>query len=278
MKELVSVCVPVYNGEKYIKDTMDMILNQGYDNLEIIVSDNCSTDGTLAAIAQIDDERVKVVCSDSNVGMGGNWNKLLDIATGEYVIIVCSDDFLLPGAISAKADVLRNNADVNLVFSSSYVMSAEGKPIFLRRPFRSNRLLVGRKFQKKLFTTKNMLAEPTNVMARRSAIVKTGYFDLDLWYTIDWDYWLRVLNEGDAYYIDKPLSGFRVHNDSATGSSLDNKDKILADESKFIEKHRMEHLIDIDEKMIKKRRRNIMIRLTQKIIFMKLNRLVRGAK
>lgn len=274
MDKLVSVCVPVYNGEKYIKDTLTMILNQEYANIEVIVSDNNSTDGTLNAIADICDERVKVITNDVNVGMGANWNKLLDEATGEYIIIVCSDDFIMPGAIKEKAQILEQNENVCLVFSSSYVMSSVGKNIYLRRPFRGNKLLDGKIFQKKLFTTKNMLAEPTNVMARKSVVTETGYFDSELWYTIDWDYWLRMLNKGDAYYVDKPLSGFRVHNDSATGSSLDNTRKVMDDEFKFISKHREKKFLNIDEKMIAKRELNIKIRLFQKIIFIKLNRYI----
>lgn len=273
MEKLISICVPVYNGEKYIRETIDMILNQDYKNLEILISDNASTDNTIKEVESISDNRIRIIKNPTNVGMGANWNNLLKLVKGEYLMIVCSDDFLLPGAISAKAAILDANEDVNIVFSSSYVMNEFGKEIFLRRPFKKNQKLEIPRIQKKLFTTKNFFAEPTNIMLRKSAADQTGEFDTSLWYTIDWDYWLRVLNLGNAYYIDKPYSGFRVHSSSATGSSLVNSDKILKDEQLFIEKHKDGKFIPVDKKMINTRERNIKTRLFMKVVFMRLTNL-----
>ena len=270
MSTKVSICVPVYNGEPFIRQTIEMILSQEYDNMEVLVSDNDSTDNTVGEINKIKDERVRIIQNSTNVGMGGNWNILMKEATGDYLMIVCADDFLLPGAVKAKAKVLDENSDVSIVFSSAYVMSEKGKKIMLRRPFKGNQWLEAKKTQKELFVKKNFFAEPTNNMLRRDAVLKTGEFDNNLWYTIDWEYWLRILNTGNAYYIDKPYSGFRISGSSATGSSLSGKEKILKDEAVFMDKHKDGKYIPITPEMIEEREKNVKKRLNQKVLFMKI--------
>lgn len=278
MESLISVCIPVYNGESFIGETIQMILKQDYDNMEILISDNASTDNTVKEIIKIQDTRIRILMNNTNIGMGGNWNSLIKQAKGEYVIIVCADDFLLPGAIRAKAEVLDRNSDVNIVFSSSYVMNEKGRKIMKRRPFRGNCKLDGKKMQQELFIKRNFFAEPTNNMLRRSAMLYTGEFDEKLWYTIDWDYWIRILSEGNAYYIDKPYSGFRISSSSATGSSLSGKEKILKDEYMFINKYKKEKIIPITQEMLELRNKNIQKRLKQKILFMKFGTIMSKIK
>lgn len=270
MGSLVSVCIPVYNGGAFIRQTILMVLNQNYDNMEVLVSDNASTDNTIEEIKKIQDKRVRLLQNKTNLGMGGNWNSLLKQAKGDYVIIVCADDFLLPGAIKEKASILDNNPDVNIVSSASFVMNEKGKKIMKRRPFKVSRKFDGKSMQQELFIKRNLFAEPTNNMLRRSAMLRTGEFDEALWYTIDWDYWIRILNEGNAYYIDKPYSGFRISTSSATGSSLGGKEKILKDEQVFLSKYKSGNIIPITQDMLEQRNRNVQKRLSQKILFMKI--------
>lgn len=268
----VSVCIPVYNGERFIKETIEMVLAQDYENIEVLVSDNASTDGTIKEIRRINDKRVKLFQNSDNLGMGANWNCLLDKASGEYLIIVCADDYLLPGAIRKKVEILENNPDVNIVFSASCVMSEQRKIIFKRRPYKKSRKFNADWIQKQLFIEKNIFAEPTNNMLRRSAVEQVGEFDINLWYTIDWDYWLRILNTGNAYYLDEILSGFRIFADSATGSNLNSKERIMADEEVFIKKYKSGNIMPLTQEMIDRRRKNVENRLFMKIVFMKILR------
>ena len=255
MSTLVSVCIPVYNGAPFIKNTIEMVLAQNYDNMEVLVSDNASTDNTVEEIKKIQDKRVKLFQNETNLGMGGNWNCLIDRAQGEYVIIVCADDFILPGAIKAKAQVLDDNPDVDIVFSSTYVMNEKGRKLFQRRPFRKSQKLIKEETQRDLFVKSNFFAEPPNNMMRKSAMDKAGKFDSSLWYTIDWDYYLRILNYGNAYYIDKPYEGFRISSSSATGSSLSGKEKILKDEEVFLKKYKTGTVIPVTDQMFVERKR-----------------------
>lgn len=274
MSSLVSVCIPVYNGEQFIRKTIQMVLHQNYDNMEILISDNASTDNTVREIKKIQDKRIRLLQNETNVGMAGNWNSLLEHAKGDYVIIVCVDDFLFPGAIEEKAGVLDKYPDVNIVSSASFVMSEKGKRIMKRCPFTHSRKFDGKVMQQELFVKGNLFAEPTNNMLRRSAILRTGRFDGTLEYTIDWDYWIRILKEGNAYYIDKPYSGFRISTSSCTGSYFSGKEnvkeKFFRDERAFLDKYKNGDIIPITQEMLEHRNRNIRKRLNQKILFMKI--------
>ena len=272
MNTLVSVCIPVYNGEPFIIETIRMVLAQDYDNMEILISDNTSSDHTVEKIKEITDERVRLYQNDYNLGMGGNWNSLLDKAKGEYIIIVCADDFLLPGAIREKARILDENPDVCIVFSSACVMNERGKKIFTRSKYCKDKKIDGKKIQRDLFCQKNFFCEPINNMFRAYAARKTGYFDNSLWYTIDWDYWLRILNYGNAYFLKKPYSGFRVSTVSATGTNLRVPDRILKDEEVFLKKYKTGEVIPMTPEMLSRRKRNVSFRLWLKTLFMRIGK------
>ncbi len=275
MSTLVSVCIPVYNGEPFILETINMVLAQDYDNMEIIISDNTSSDHTVDKIKEITDERVQLYQNDHNLGMGGNWNVLLDKAKGDYIIIVCADDFLLPGAIREKARILDENPDVSIVFSAAHVMSEKGSKIFTRKKYHKDMKIDGKTMQKDLFCSKNFMCEPINNMFRASAARKTGYFDTSLWYTIDWDYWLRILNHGNAYYLKKAYSGFRVSTTSATGANLNRENRILDDETVFINKYKTGEIMYVDDEMLALRKKKVESRLRLKKLFMRIGKIFR---
>ena len=76
-KPLVSVCIPAYNSAIYIKKTMESVLSQKYENIELVVVDDCSRDNTVEVVRSVDDPRVRLVQNTDNLGMTGNWNKCL---------------------------------------------------------------------------------------------------------------------------------------------------------------------------------------------------------
>jgi glycosyltransferase involved in cell wall biosynthesis len=96
---LVSVVIPVYNRKKLVKKAIDSALSQTYAAIEVVVVDNCSTDGTYESLLDIADFRVKVFRNDMNIGPVLNWLKGIECATGEYIKILFSDDWLEPHAV-----------------------------------------------------------------------------------------------------------------------------------------------------------------------------------
>jgi len=266
----VSICIPVYNGAKYVCETINSVLNQDYENLEILVSDDCSTDDTISIVESIKDNRIRIIKNKENLGLGGNWNVLLREATGDYLMIVCQDDLLIPGVISQKVKVLEENPDVVIVTSASYVINENSTRLFVRRPFKKTQKFDRNKIRERLFAGRNIFMEPPNNMLRRSAMLKTGEFDTTLWYVIDWDYWLRILEYGTAYYINKPLSSFRISKTSATGSNLNTMNAILQDEEVFLKKYKDGKIMPMSQDLLDIRKKGVFKRLKMKILFMKI--------
>ena len=107
----ISVCIPVYNRRSTVRRALDSVLNQTYQDFEIVAVDNASPDGTFETLAEYAkrDPRVRAFKNDTNVGAVRNWMKCVEYSRGEYIKIVFSDDWLLPGAIEAFVSALQGS-------------------------------------------------------------------------------------------------------------------------------------------------------------------------
>lgn len=119
-KPLVSILIPVFNREDLVSTAIESALNQSYEDLEIILGDNCSTDGTWEVIKHYSnkDERIVAFRNITNIGPVKNWKKCLDHARGKYTKILFSDDILMPDCIERMVDALMIHSDCAFVFSS----------------------------------------------------------------------------------------------------------------------------------------------------------------
>lgn len=127
MQALVSVCIPTYNSAEYIEDTVKSILNQTYQNLELVIIDDCSMDNTVELVKGIADSRIKLYENEHNLGMVGNWNRCLEMASGEYIKLICADDMIEQNAIEKEAEILEKYSTVNLVESDTKLVDIDGK-------------------------------------------------------------------------------------------------------------------------------------------------------
>ena len=113
MKQLISVIVPVYNSEKYLKECINSILHQTYENIEIIIINDGSTDNSLLISQELqkEDKRIKII-NQKNSGVSYSRNKGIQEATGEYIMFVDSDDFIVQNYIELMyKEITKNNYD-----------------------------------------------------------------------------------------------------------------------------------------------------------------------
>src|ERR1035438_1370812 len=103
---LVSICIPTYNTGNYIAAAIQSVLDQTYTNLEIIITDNCSTDNTIEIINSFHDPRISYFRNDHNFGVEYNWNKSLKLAKGKYLKLLCADDIIYPDCIREQVSVM----------------------------------------------------------------------------------------------------------------------------------------------------------------------------
>ena len=127
--KLLSICIPTYNGAKYIQNNIDIILKQIKEynllGVEIVVSDNCSTDKTPQIVTDYVQKFPNIIRysrNDKNLGYGGNAMKLCDIANGRFIHLLGDDDFYSPNGLKRLYDVLVNNNDISVLVLSNYYL------------------------------------------------------------------------------------------------------------------------------------------------------------
>lgn len=210
----VSICIPTYRGAAHLAATLDSVLAQTFGDFELVVIDDRSPDDTEALVARCTDPRIRYLKNDRNLGPEGNWNRCLDEARGTYFKLLPQDDVLYPDTLARQVEVLeRDTAQrLALVFGARHITDPAGRALTTRgcpgaaegpvyAPWLVRRCV--------RFGT-NLIGEPGSVLMRRALARRVGPFDGSLGYVIDLDYWVRLLAHGDAWYLARPVSTFRV--------------------------------------------------------------------
>lgn len=206
----VSVCIPTYQGEHHLPATLESVLAQEGVDLEVVVVDNASTDGTAALLASYDDPRLRVVRQPATVPMTENFAAAVAATTGEHVKLCCADDLLLPGALAAQSAALADRA-ISVVACRRLFVDDDGRrvgPAGLRGLLgRHGGPEVARRFVRWGI---NPVGEPAAVMFRRADYDAVGGWLRDLVYPCDLGTWLRLLRRGDLLGQPEPLAAFRI--------------------------------------------------------------------
>jgi GT2 family glycosyltransferase len=159
--------------------------------------------------------------------MAGNWNRAVELASGEFVKVLCDDDLLEPDCIETQVAALERHPGVGLATCGRKIVSATGKLLFVRRSFRRDGVYPGRVvIDRCVRGGTNLIGEPSAVLLRRATLERAGRFRESVVYYTDLDLWLRVLLHGDLYFVAAPKASFRIHGASATYGA---EGKMLAD-------------------------------------------------
>jgi len=184
----VSILIPSYNAEKTIEDTLDSCISQDYDDLEIIVSDNCSTDNTIKVIEKYPDVRLSVL--PKNIGGINNMNRLIDLAIGDYLVMLCSDDYFTDQYVIEEIVRLFNkNPKVGFIGRYYYqFLDGHSKPIRYFRndnPYRSADQWSGLAFRsacKPFYLSYNIFVETADAV--KQILDKGWKYDIIKWSTV----------------------------------------------------------------------------------------------
>jgi glycosyltransferase involved in cell wall biosynthesis len=219
----VSVIVPIYNQAPFIRETVDSVLGQGYPNLELVLSDDGSTDGTteiLHEYAEHHPESVKVVASDHNTGIAGAFNRALDAHTGEYIAWLGGDDVMLPGKLSRQTSALRVRPDaIGCCHDAEVFDSASGQSYGRFTEVYNGRRGV-REGGVELLLDPGYMMLPSTMMVRSSA-VRDLRFDKRIRVSNDWLFDIELFQRGRIVGLDDVLARYRRHQRNATSQTSD---------------------------------------------------------
>lgn len=224
---LVTVITPSFNRANYIEETIESVLNQDYLYLEYLFLDDGSEDDTLEIVDKYKDQ-IRII-SHANMGETATVNKGFKLAKGEYIVVVNSDDPLLPGAISAAVRAFLDNPEAIAVYPDWNEIGPGSETI--------------RNMKLPLYTLENMLKSFNVEMGpatffKREALDLAGYREKDRKYTGDLEYWFRLALFGKFIHLPQALATHRIHYDAA---SVTGRGAKMADELASIAENILAH-------------------------------------
>jgi glycosyltransferase involved in cell wall biosynthesis len=215
----ISVITPSYNQAHYINQTIQSVLSQKYPNLEYIVMDGGSTDGTLKILKKYK-KKIKIYSQKDN-GQSDAINKGLKLATGDIFCFINSDDSFLNDSLWKIGYFFRENRQAFWVSGKCKTVNKKNKEVRKIITIYKNILL---KYFRNIYVLLlvNFISQPATFW-RKEITDKIGNFDEKLHYSMDYDYWLRIYKKYDLYYFDDYLASYRVHETSKAVSSPENQ-------------------------------------------------------
>jgi glycosyltransferase involved in cell wall biosynthesis len=208
----ISIITPSYNQSRFVSQTIDSVLSQDYPNLEYIVMDGGSTDNTLD-ILQSYGNKIKWL-SERDGGQADALNKGAQMATGEIMAYLNSDDYYLPGTLHAVAKIFQEN-NCKWLVGDYRIVDQQNTPI-QSYIVRYKKLLRGFSSYFLLSLT-NFIPQPSTFW-QMDLFREAGPFDTRLRFTLDYDLWMRFWRTGAPFQLSRPLAAFRIHNTSKGGS------------------------------------------------------------
>lgn len=208
---LVSICIPVYNRVQYIGETIESILKQNYRNIEIVVQDNASNDGTWEFLQQMADKhpQLSIQQNKTNVGMISNWNLALNRAGGEYVGWLSSDDMIEQHFVDDCVKTFSQH-QVDVVTTNFFIMGNDSKTV------RRKKIPAGvyREFYDKLLWNPMLFTINFTLFTRQTvnSLSVNGKLLPKNLITFDYELWFRLALSGrTVYYLTEPLGCYRIH-------------------------------------------------------------------
>ncbi|MDH6153982.1 glycosyltransferase involved in cell wall biosynthesis [Polynucleobacter sphagniphilus] len=210
---LVSVLMPAYNSESYLADSIDSILNQTYANIELIIFDDGSSDGTRGVINAYSDPRIVKILSDQNIGVVRARNQMIDRAQGKYIALMDADDIADPSRLQKQVLTLEAGA-CDLCGSAQWILDEVTGAIKKSKDNFSDADL------RSLLTVYCTLCN-SSVMGR-AEIFKTFKYDLSMPMSEDYFLWTRMASAGYVFKnIQERLITYRVHPAQITATHLE---------------------------------------------------------
>lgn len=228
----VSVCIPVYNCEAYLANTIRSVLAQSLTDFELVIIDNASTDRTAEIISGFEDPRLRSLRNEKNLGMMGNWNRCLEEARGEFIKLLPADDLIYPACLERQVAAFIHHPSVSLVCCSRDIIDVHDKKLIKRSFAGLNGQVRGLEAVKRIVRSgTNRLGEPGAILFRRDLIGRERRFSDRYPYVIDLSLWIQMLGLGDLYVIQESLCAFRV---SPQSESVNSRHFHRDDFSRFI--------------------------------------------
>ena len=230
--------VPTYNGQSYLHAALEGIVAQGDDRIEVLAIDDGSTDRTLAILDEYTTRLPLEVIPRPHFG---NWttttNIALSRARGDHACFLHQDDCWLPGRLEVLKRLLTEHPRAALFLHPSWFIDVEGRRVGRWRcPLPRDGRPVASDFVLERLLVQNFISIPAPLF-RRETVLALGGLDETLWYTADWDLWLKLVATGETVHWPEPLSCFRIHPLSQTVRASSQSARFRSQMERVFERH-----------------------------------------
>lgn len=230
MTDVVSICIPVYNGEKYLHECLHTVREQTYKYLDILVIDDGSTDHSVEIIKKFRelDGRIRLLINDQNLGLVKNWQKCIEYANGVWIKFMFQDDTIKPSCVEEMVrESLKHQVSICICSRSFIIENNTSKSVEnyffkdvvkLEESYSDVKQFVPQEIaslaKDKLFD--NFIGEPITLLFKKDIIRRIGNYNSELIQLVDYEFALRACLNYNSVFIPKRLVSFRTHSQSAT--------------------------------------------------------------
>lgn len=236
----ISIVIPCYNMVDYIETTILSIINQKYANLELIIIDGCSTDGTLEILNNYK-HFFSFYISEKDNGQYFAINKGLKIATGEIIAWLNADDIYFPWTFNIINKIFNENSNVKWVSGQSSFLDEKGNISKIHNNLSSKNQ---KYIQKGLFNGKPFgYLQQEGMFWKREVLISCGFLNTSLRLAADYELWIRFSNKYKLISIELPLAGFRIRHNSRSNVFKANYESEVNQLFKIVNKNRINRFI-----------------------------------
>ena len=204
----ISICISSYNGDKYIEETINSILNQSYKDLEIIIIDDSSKDNTLEKIKSFKDSRIKYLQNKYNLGLTKNINKMVSNAKGRFCILLGQDDVLMPDHIEKIIKKFETKETVLIHCNAKYI-DKDGKNLKINA--RDNNIQIYKNKNPIKYLAYENYIQSVGMIFRRDAFLACGGWDERYPLCGEWLFNIKMSKLGKFGYCESLFPSYRKH-------------------------------------------------------------------
>jgi glycosyltransferase involved in cell wall biosynthesis len=207
----ILVFVPTYNSEKYLRQCLDSVLQQTFQDWECVISDDASSDKSVEIAREYEkkDSRFKVLIHGFNVGAANNWNRAKENNNSFATKILCADDYLNPDALSMQLNILKRNKTA-IVFSERHITFPNRRKLHPKLPKYASNISFNDAFKFYINLGRNIFGEPVTALFRTDLFVKSEGFDSRFEYAIDTSGYMAIARGHDVTFDNSVVGAFRV--------------------------------------------------------------------
>ena len=205
MNELVSIILPVYNAEEFLKTAIDSVLSQTYQYFELLIINDGSTDNTSNIIQTFNDPRIVFINQLSNKGITYRLNEGIKTATGKYIARIDADDIWHPQKLEKQVSYMKHHHDISFLATDFNFLNHNGQII---------KTIKNSKYHLKKNILKRNLICHSSILLKKDIIKHIGKYNPAYEYAEDYDLWIRILSNYNSFILPEVLTNYRITNTS----------------------------------------------------------------